>query len=53
MDGCLILNPVATAFADKKMCNDTVKKLWNSFFLTDGSLQMQEGVENTFRLGST
>ena len=53
MDGCLILNPVATAFADKKMCNDTVKKLWSSFFLTDGSLQMQEGVENTFRLGST
>lgn len=53
MQNCFVLSGKVVACADKKMQNDTVKNLWKSFCLGDGQLTLQEGPDNTFRLGST
>ena len=42
----------ATAFADPKMHNETVKNLWRGFTLTCSTLTLNQGAENTFVLGS-
>ena len=51
MDNILNLAPLSAAVADPKMANESVQKLWRSFFLGEGSLTLQPGKENTFRLG--
>ena len=53
MDNYFVLSAKATAYADKKLNNDTAKKLWKSFTRGDGELTLTEGAENTFRLGET
>ena len=49
----LNLLPAATVTADPGMCNPSVQKLWQSFFLGKGDLTLCPGESNTFRLGST
>lgn len=49
----MILDSRVTAVADERMCNDTVKKLWNSFCLTDSEFDIKTGKKLTFRLGDT
>lgn len=41
----------ATAFADPKMHNETVKNLWRGFTLTCSALTLEQGAENTFVIG--
>ena len=53
MKNTSVLHAAAAAAADPRMCNPSTQKLWHSFFLNSGSLQLQPGPENTFRLGST
>jgi len=53
MENSYILNGKATACADKRMHNDTVKNLWRSFCLGDGELTLTDGPDCTFRLGTT
>ena len=53
MDKKITLNAVTTIVADPRMCNESAKKLWRGFFLNAGSLTVQPGDANTFRLGST
>ena len=48
-----ILGNRPVAVADEKMANETVKRLWNSFCLTDSELDVQPGENCTFRIGST
>ena len=52
MKDFFVLNGRLTAVADKKMNNQTVQNLWNSFCLTDGTLALQSGENCTFRLGN-
>lgn len=53
MDKYFVLSAKATAKADKKMNNNTVKNLFKSFCLGDGELTLTEGADNTFVLGTT
>lgn len=53
MENILVLNHTATASADPKMCNESTRKLWRSFLLGAGSITLEPGEANTFRLGST
>lgn len=53
MTGYYILNPKATAVADKRFENATVHSLWKSFCLGDGQLNLTQGADCTFRLGTT
>ena len=53
MEQPLTLNGTACAVADRRMDNDSVRKLWHSFSLNDGSICLEPGPENTFRLGTT
>lgn len=53
MNNYLVLSATATALADQKMHNNTVKKLWKSFCLGDGDLTLVNGQANTFVLGTT
>ena len=53
MEPVFNLNGIATAAADPRMANDSVRKLWRSFLLNAGCLTVEPGPENTFRLGTT
>lgn len=53
MTGYYILNPKATAVADKRFENATVQSLWKSFCLGDGQLNLTQGADCAFRLGTT
>lgn len=53
MSEFFVLNNKLTAVADQKMNNETVKKLWNSFTLTNGEISLIKGEDFTFRLGDT
>lgn len=53
MKGYLLLNNKSTLFADQRMNNETIKKLWNSFTLTMGEICFEKGEDFTFRLGNT
>ena len=52
MDKYFVVSAKATACADKKLNNNTVKNLYRSFCLGDGELTLTEGKENTFVLGT-
>ncbi len=39
------------AFADERMNNESVKKMWNSFTFTTGQIFLKKGKENTFLIG--
>ncbi|MBQ8742624.1 MAG: family 20 glycosylhydrolase [Clostridia bacterium] len=41
-----------SAKSDEKMNNETVKRLWNSFCLTDGEISLEVGEKNTFKIGN-
>lgn len=49
----LLLSGKAFAVADKRMNNETVKKLWRSFTFTEGELCLEAQEDFTFRIGST
>lgn len=51
MKDYLLNNPNVLVVADKKMNNETVKKLWNSFTFTMGEIEFEQGADFTFRLG--
>lgn len=51
MKDCLVLNNSVRAAADKRMCISMAKKLWNSFCLTEGSLELEPGEDCVFRFG--
>lgn len=53
MKDYFIIDAQATAVADIRMCNNTVKNLWNSFCLTKGKIDFKAGESLTFRLGDT
>ena len=39
------------AFADERMNNESVKKMWNSFTFTARQIFLEKGKENTFLIG--
>ncbi|MBE6651072.1 MAG: hypothetical protein E7613_07140 [Ruminococcaceae bacterium] len=47
------LNNNTIAYCDKKMINQSVKALWNSFCMTDGNIDIKEGENFTFRIGES
>ena len=53
MNKSFVLDSCITACADKKMQNDTVKKLFKNFCLGCGKLTLADGPDNTFQVGST
>ncbi len=53
MHNYFIFNNNIAVIADEKMCNGTVKKLWNSFCLNNGEMNFEKGEKFTFRLGET
>lgn len=46
-----VIENSSTVYADKRMHNDTVKKLWKSFCLNNGEINFENGENFTFRLG--
>lgn len=53
MSNYFVLKSKMSAVADERMANETVKKLWNSFLLNDGTLDFNKGECNTFTVGNT
>ncbi len=53
MSEYLVLDSKSIAVADERMNNETVKKLWNSFTLTTGEIDLNKGENFTFCLGDT
>lgn len=53
MERYFVFNGKQPAVAHGKMNNDTVKRLWKSFCLTDGELEVKEDDGFVFRLGDT
>ena len=53
MTGFYPIGKHTVACANAAMMNDTVKKLWNSFCLTDGELEIVPCDEFVFRVGET
>lgn len=53
MNKYFIFHEKVSAAADPKMNNSTVKRLWNSFCLTNSELEIKAGERFTFRLGDT
>ena len=53
MNDYFIIDGKMSAFADKGMDNGIVKKLWNSFCLTNSELNIKAGESFTFCLGNT
>ena len=52
MNDYLFLDSNTPVIADESMNNETVKKLWNSFSLTAGTLCFEKGEKYTFRFGT-
>jgi len=52
MNTCFYFDRHVKAYADKRMHNDTVKNLWNSFSLTGSVLELEEGTPLSFTIGS-
>lgn len=53
MQEYFMLSTTTVATADQRMANDTVKRLWHRFCLTDGTLDIKAGDACTFRIGDT
>lgn len=53
MNNYYVLNGSETATAYAKADNETVKKLWNSFFLKKGSICFRKSEDFIFRIGNT
>ena len=53
MVGCYTISAKTRAAACAAMCNGTTQKLWNSFCLTFGALELEACEGFVFRIGTT